>query len=412
MNRFANEHPEWTDRLSDFMDGGLGATDHAEVEAHLAECGDCRRILEGLRRVASRAADLGPVEPTRDLWGGIVATIEAPVSKQAGVAQVIKLPTAEARRREVEEALAPRRFVLTSRQLAAASVVLIAASSFGAALLFTAAAAVTSSPATPADTVVQIRPGDRVVLQNLAGRISVGTWERQEMEVRTDSDGPGITVRRSGSTVRVAPDDRKGRSRSVEASIRLPASVDLQVNGRSLELVVERMDGRIDVNNVSGSIWIEDAGGPVSVRTIEGEIHVIGARAGVTASSQSDDVTLRDVRGPIDVHSGDGDLVLADIVSTSVRAETQDGDIDFSGDITDGGEYGFFVHDGDATIAIPTGSNARVEVSTFDGEFESDFPVRLQRFTGGRQFDFTVGEPRAHIEIQVFDGEIRLLQRR
>lgn len=268
-----------------------------------------------------------------------------------------------------------------------------------------------SALAARGDTVVEIRPGDRVVLQNLAGRVSVGVWGRQQMEVRSDRDGSGLVVRRSGSTVRVSRDDRKGRRRSVEASIRLPAHVDLQVGGQSLELVVQGVEGRIDVDNVRGSIWIEGAGGPVSARTIEGEIHVSGAREGVTASSQSDDVTLRDVRGPIDVHSGDGDVELMDVFSRTVRAETQDGDIDFSGGIEDGGDYGFFVHDGDVTIAIPEGSNARVDVSTFDGEFESDFPVVLERFTGGREFDFSIGDPRARIEIQVFDGEIRLVRR-
>lgn len=266
--------------------------------------------------------------------------------------------------------------------------------------------------ATAGDTLVQIRPGDRVVLQNLVGRIFVGAWDRDEMEVRSESDGSSLAVRRSGSTVFVEPDDRKGRRRSVEAAIRVRAPVDLEVNGRSLDLVVEGIDGRIDVHNVSGDVWIEDAGGPVTVRTIEGEVDVVGARAGVSASSQSDDVTLRDVQGPVDAHSGDGDLELMDIRSRSVRAETQDGDIDFSGVIEDGGDYGFFVHDGDATVAIPRTTNARVAVSTFDGEFESDFRITIQRFTGGREFDFTIGEPRARIEIQVFDGEIRLEERR
>lgn len=277
--------------------------------------------------------------------------------------------------------------------------------------LLLATGVLTSAPQ-PTDTLVQIRSGDRVVIQNLVGRISVGSWERQEMEVRTDAGGSGLVVRRTGSTVRVSPDDSKGRRRSVDAAIRLPAAVDLEVNGTSLDVTIEGVEGRIDVNNVSGSAWIEDAAGPVSVRTIEGDIHVARARGGVTASSQSDDVTLRDVRGPVDVHSGDGDVELSDIVSSSVRAETQDGDIDFTGSIMDGGDYGFFVHDGDATIAIPEGTNARVAVSTFDGEFESDFPVVLERFTGGREFDFDVGEPRARIDIQVFDGEIRLTRRR
>jgi hypothetical protein len=51
-------------------------------------------------------------------------------------------------------------------------------------------------------------------------------------------------------------------------------------------------------------------------------------------------------------------------------------------------------------------------VSTFDGDFESEFPVLIERFTGGREFDFTIGEPLARIEIQVFDGEIRLIRGR
>ncbi|MDH3271119.1 MAG: DUF4097 domain-containing protein [Gemmatimonadota bacterium] len=263
---------------------------------------------------------------------------------------------------------------------------------------------------TMVDTLVELRPGDRVVLENLTGQISVGSWDRNELEIRGADDGVPIMVRRSGSTVRVVRDDRKGRRHALDARIRMPASHDLRVSG-SLDLWIEGLSGSIDVDNVSGDIWIADADGQVSVRTIEGEIDVVRSRGGVTASSQSDDVRLRDVRGPVDAHSGSGDVQLMEIVSARVRAETQDGDITFSGTIDDGGDYGFFVHDGDAEVAIPADANARVEVSTFDGEFISDFPVVLQRFTGGREFAFTVGAPRARITIQVFDGEIHLQRR-
>ncbi len=142
MNR-VDQHMEWTDRLSAFMDGELAAEEHAEVEAHLAECGQCRTVLEELRAVRAQAAELGPVEPSRDLWGGIAATIQAPVAPPVEEARVIALPTAasggastsgasrwETTRDEVEDALAPRRFVLSTRQLMAASVALIAATSF------------------------------------------------------------------------------------------------------------------------------------------------------------------------------------------------------------------------------------------------------------------------------------------
>jgi hypothetical protein len=272
-------------------------------------------------------------------------------------------------------------------------------------------ASATSFVAPPPDTVVDLRRGDRVVLENLSGDVVVRGWERDQLELRGEDDEITLMVRRSGSTVRVTRDDRKGRRRAVDAAVRLPVWVDVEVSGRSLDLRVEGIDGRLEVNAVSGDVWVEDVGGPVRIRTIEGEVDVVDARAGVDASSQSDEVRLRRVTGPVDVHSGSGDLTLADIRSRSVQAETQDGDIDFSGTIEDDGEYRFFVHDGDATIAIPARSSARVAVSTFDGEFESEFPVLLDRYTGGREFDFTIGEGRARIEIQVFDGEIRLLER-
>ncbi len=136
-------HPEWAERLSDFLDGGLEPAEHSRVEAHLEGCGDCRRVLEDLREVKSRAAALGPVEPSRDLWAGIAATIQANPGPAADEgARVIALPTAEAPGREassprrVADALprdgarrsGPRRVSLSAGQLAAASVALVAAS--------------------------------------------------------------------------------------------------------------------------------------------------------------------------------------------------------------------------------------------------------------------------------------------
>jgi hypothetical protein len=268
------------------------------------------------------------------------------------------------------------------------------------------------SAATPADTVVELRRGDRVVLERLSGEVSVSTWARDQLELRGGDDDLALLVRRSGSTVRIVRDDRKGRRRSVEVSIRLPSWVDLAVGGASLDVWIDGVDGRVEVNNVDGDIWVRDAAGVVDVRTIEGEIDISSAYGGVTATSQSDDVRMRDVSGPVSVHSGSGDIELMGVESASVRAETQDGDIVFSGTIAHEGDYAFFVHDGDATIAIPSNSSAQIGVSTFDGEFESEFPVVIQRFTGGREFDFQLGTGEARIQIQVFDGEIRLVQRR
>lgn len=186
MTNRTNDHREWTDRLSNFLDGGLEGPEHAQVETHLCECGECRRVLEQLREVKARAAALGPVEPARDLWGGIAATIAAPAATgDSGGATVIALPTAEPRAYPVEELPTPRRFSLSARQLLAASIALVAASSMAtwAARSPTAIALDPSEVLSPTESVVS--PASRVAEPPAALAEELASLER----VLTEASG-------------------------------------------------------------------------------------------------------------------------------------------------------------------------------------------------------------------------------
>ena len=65
----------WTPRLSEYIDGELTSGERHAVDAHLAECGDCRRTLEALQTVVARAAAATPRPPATDLWDGIAEQI-------------------------------------------------------------------------------------------------------------------------------------------------------------------------------------------------------------------------------------------------------------------------------------------------------------------------------------------------
>jgi hypothetical protein len=272
-----------------------------------------------------------------------------------------------------------------------------------ASTLMLAMAAMVQAP----DTVLAVNRGDRVIMEGVSGTITISGWDRDQLEVRGADGVTALTVRRTGATLQIEPEGGR-RRRSLDAEIRLPVWVDLEVGGSALELSVSGVDGQVRIANVSGDVQVRDVGGAVDVRSIRGEVVVVDARGSVRASSQADDVTLRRIAGSVEVHSGDGDILLDALESMSVRAEAQDGDIVFSGSIEDGGEYGFYLHDGDVTLELPADVSARVHVSTFDGEFTSDFPVRVESFSAGRQFDFVLGRGSASIDIEVFDGEIRL----
>jgi hypothetical protein len=95
--------------LSAWFEGDLGAAERGAVDAHLRECLRCASVVRDLEVIRRDAAKLPAMAPSRDLWEGIAARIEAPV---------IELKTRQA-------PAAPRR----NWQMAAAAVVLMAVSS-------------------------------------------------------------------------------------------------------------------------------------------------------------------------------------------------------------------------------------------------------------------------------------------
>ena len=72
-------HEEWTDRLSDYLDGELAADEERALESHLRECAPCAAVLNDLKRVVARAQAAGATArpPHADLWAGIAERIEA-----------------------------------------------------------------------------------------------------------------------------------------------------------------------------------------------------------------------------------------------------------------------------------------------------------------------------------------------
>lgn len=260
------------------------------------------------------------------------------------------------------------------------------------------------------DTIVAARQGDVLVVEGLEGDLHVRGWSGDGVSVeREGRDEAGVTLRRSGNRIVIRPDDRRGR-RQVDLNVFVPVGVGLEVGGIALDVEVEGLVGGITVRNVDGDVDIGDVRGTVEVFTVEGEVRVQTVRGNVRVDAQSDEVWLADVVGDVRVTTGSGDVELRNITARHVYAETTSGEMSFHGSLQEGGRYELSTHSGDLDVFIPDGTNAEVSVSTFDGEFESDFPVRLQSLRSGGSFAFTMGRGGATLALKAFDGEIRLLR--
>jgi anti-sigma factor RsiW len=134
---------QWTDRLSEYLDGDLTPAERTTLEAHLAACGTCRTTLDELRRVVARAQALDDRPPAADLWPGIAEHI--------GVVSL-------AARREAGGG-ARRRLSFTMPQLAAAAVVLALFSAGSVWLAFRNQPTPPPTPLTPGTTAVMSNVG-------------------------------------------------------------------------------------------------------------------------------------------------------------------------------------------------------------------------------------------------------------
>ncbi len=102
---------DWTERLTDYLDGEMSGDELARLEAALEGDAELCQVLEELRSVRDAARSLPRRSPPADLWPGIAARIAA--SEEIGVVPIAKSrPTS-------------RRFSFTVPQLAAAAVALL-----------------------------------------------------------------------------------------------------------------------------------------------------------------------------------------------------------------------------------------------------------------------------------------------
>jgi anti-sigma factor RsiW len=67
---------ETRERLSDYLDGDLGARSRRRVSRHLARCKHCRALLESLTRTLEQLRSLGTVEQSSPVPATVRAIVD------------------------------------------------------------------------------------------------------------------------------------------------------------------------------------------------------------------------------------------------------------------------------------------------------------------------------------------------
>ncbi len=259
-----------------------------------------------------------------------------------------------------------------------------------------------------ADTTFAVERNQRLEVNAHAGAITVRAWNRNAVRVTAQLD-PGARLGVDASSARVGVHIKGRGPGRANYAITVPAWMAVNLHGVNTAITVDGVQAGIRAETVHGDIVVRGGAGLVSLNTVEGSVTLEGAKGRLEVESVNADVTVRNAEGDVRAETVNGGITLAGVRAEGVDANTVNGDIRYDGPIRAGGRYRMVTHNGDVTIALPAGTDARVSVSTYQGDFESDFPVTLSE-RRGKRFDFTLGSGAAAVDLESFQGAIRLVR--
>lgn len=261
----------------------------------------------------------------------------------------------------------------------------------------------------PADTTFSVPADARIEIENLDGSVEVRAWDRDAVRFAADpSDRGRIRIRHSGSLVRIEATRRYGNRRDGDYVLTVPLAATLRIVGPFADVRVDGVQGAITVETVRGDIAVRGGNGLVELHSVEGDVTLDGARGRVVLGTVNEGIRASNIEGELLAESVNGDVELLGIASGDVVASSVNGDIDYRGEIRDDGRYGLTTHNGDVTVRIPETADATVTISTFNGEIDSTLPIMVTEIRRNRRLTFTLGRGTARVDLESFNGTIRL----
>jgi len=260
------------------------------------------------------------------------------------------------------------------------------------------------------DTTVTARQGQRLVVDLYGGEIDVKTWARNAVRLEADPSSRTTVELSTTGDIEVRTEGRRGPPSAVDLQLTVPAWMGLDLSGVYSDVTVHGTRGPINVETVQGEVDVTGGVGLISLRSVQGSVRLKGAKGRIDVNSVNEDVHVSDASGEIVAETVNGEIVLERVDATSLEATTVNGDVGYDGPIRNGGRYNLSSHNGDVTIAMAESSSATVSVNTFNGEFESEFPVTLRETRKGKRFSFTVGGGSAQVSLESFQGTVQLVR--
>ena len=242
------------------------------------------------------------------------------------------------------------------------------------------------------------------------GSIHIQSWDKPEVLIEIEKRGPtreavdALEVKSSqnGDTIEIeVPKPRNvsfqvvgmGISPTARLNVWVPKRADVRARSGDGSIVIENVNGSIEIPTGDGSIRANDIAGELTLSTGDGSVTVDGAEGRLTLDTGDGGVNVAGKLTGVKLHTGDGSIVYRAQPGTAMAEDW---------DITTG--------DGGVSIYLPADFGAELDAHTGDGTIRNDLDVEpsgsgqiSRRTVRGR-----LGAGGRQLRIRTGDGSIRL----
>ncbi len=266
----------------------------------------------------------------------------------------------------------------------------------------------------------------KVYLENVAGDITVNTWDKEAIEITAikiggrerDLDDVTVDIRQIDGNIRIITAyDRefmlfRSRPVSVHYEIIVPAQASVRVKSISGNVEVRKIGGFLNVETVSGEIEVRVAENDVQCKSTSGDIDLGSIKGDADLNTVSGEISIQEIEGSVEARTVSGDIEMGAFShAEEIEASSTSGDIDLQGELSRGGIYRLDSFSGDTKVVIPSGSDFELSAKTFSGSVDCDFELKMSGRFDPKKVRGTVGKGGASLTISSFSGKIRITKR-
>lgn len=292
------------------------------------------------------------------------------------------------------------------------------------AALMCLSAVVANAATTQFSKQVPVGAQNRVLISNVAGSVTISTWDRREVDVQgeLESNVERVDVKTDNGIVeiKVVLNDSGWRGNNwgngdADLKIRLPADAQVETNTISASINTSGVRGKQRLRSVSGDIRSDAASSDLDLNTVSGRIDLTGTGSAIRlrAASVSGTVTLNHVGGDVEARSVSGDLDIDLQSANDVHANVVSGDIVLRGGLAREGDVELSSVSGRIKVTTQAASGFNYDVNTFSGNIRNCFDreIELREHSSGKRQMGTRGEGKASIRLKSHSGTLELCDR-